>query len=62
MSTSRTEHLLKGGTDSASALTSGFSLAFWVAVGFAVAGLAATLLMIRREELATVPAEATSAG
>jgi len=62
VSTSRTEHLLKGGTDSASALTSGFSLAFWVAVGFAVAGLAATLLMIRREELATVPAEATSAG
>jgi EmrB/QacA subfamily drug resistance transporter len=62
VSTSRTEHLIKGGTDRATALTSGFSLAFWVAVGFAVAGLVATLLMIRREELAAVPAEAPSAG
>jgi EmrB/QacA subfamily drug resistance transporter len=62
VSTSRTEHLIKGGTDRASALTSGFSLAFWVAVGFAVAGLVATLLMIRREELTAVPAEVTDAG
>jgi EmrB/QacA subfamily drug resistance transporter len=62
VSTSRTEHLIKGGTDRATALASGFSLAFWVAVGFAVAGLVATLLMIRREELAAVPVEATSAG
>jgi Na+/melibiose symporter-like transporter len=59
VSTTRTEHLLKTGDSPKSALTSGFSLAFWVAVGFAVAGFAATLLMIRREELAAVPAEAT---
>ena len=56
--TTRTEHLLKQGESQAQALTSGFSLAFWVAVGFGVAALLATLLMIHREELATVPAEA----
>lgn len=33
------------------ALTSGFSLAFWVAVGFAAAAVVATLVMIHREEL-----------
>jgi EmrB/QacA subfamily drug resistance transporter len=60
VSTTRTEHLLKSGDDVKSALTSGFSLAFWVAVGFAIAGLAATLVMIRREELAAVPAEASA--
>jgi EmrB/QacA subfamily drug resistance transporter len=62
VSTTRTEHLTRAGEPLPSALTSGFSLAFWVAVGFAVAGLAATLLLIRREELAPVPAEATSIG
>jgi EmrB/QacA subfamily drug resistance transporter len=60
VSTTRTEHLLKSGDDVKSALTSGFSLAFWIAVGFAIAGLAATLVMIRREELAAVPAEASA--
>jgi EmrB/QacA subfamily drug resistance transporter len=62
VSTTRTSHLTKSGESLPSALTGGFSLAFWVAVGFAVAGLVATLTMIRREELAAVPAEATSAG
>jgi len=62
VSTTRTDHLLRSGTSLKPALTEGFSLAFWVAVGFAVAGLVATLTMIRREELATVPAEATTAG
>ena len=56
--TTRTQHLLNEGESQAQALTSGFSLAFWVAVGFGVAALLATLLMIHREELATVPAEA----
>jgi EmrB/QacA subfamily drug resistance transporter len=62
VSTTRTSHLTRAGESLPSALTGGFSLAFWVAVGFAVAGLAATLLMIRREELTAVPAEAPSTG
>jgi EmrB/QacA subfamily drug resistance transporter len=62
VSTTRTEHLLETGEDRGSALTSGFSLAFWVAVGFAVAGVLATLVMVRREELAATPIEATGAG
>jgi EmrB/QacA subfamily drug resistance transporter len=62
VSTTRTHHLLKAGDSGAVALTSGFSLAFWVAAGFAVAGLVATLTLIRREELATVPLEAAEPG
>ena len=58
VSTSRAEHLLARRESRADALTSGFSLAFWIAVGFAVAGLAATLLLIRREEIEAAPAEA----
>jgi EmrB/QacA subfamily drug resistance transporter len=58
VSTNRAEHLLADGQGRAEALTGGFSLSFWVAVGFGLAALAATLLMIRREELAAVPAEA----
>ena len=57
VSTSRTEHLTNRGDSQAEALTSGFSIAFWIAVGFAVAALAATLLMMRRQELATVALE-----
>jgi EmrB/QacA subfamily drug resistance transporter len=58
VSTTRTHHLTKAGDSVASALTGGFSLAFWVAVGFGVAGLVATLMMIHREEI-EAPAEAT---
>jgi MFS family permease len=58
VSTNRTEHLLDQGESQAQALTSGFSLSFWVAVGFGVAALLAALLMIHREELAAVPLEA----
>ncbi len=58
VSTSRTDHLKASGEALPSALTGGFSLAFWVAVGFAGAGLLATLTMIHREELAVAPAEA----
>jgi EmrB/QacA subfamily drug resistance transporter len=61
VSTTRTHHLTNGGESISSALTSGFSLAFWVAVAFGVAGLVATLTMIHREEL-VAPAEATSPG
>jgi EmrB/QacA subfamily drug resistance transporter len=58
VSTSRAEHLVAHGESQAEALTSGFALSFWVAVGFGLAALAATLLLIRREELAAVPVEA----
>jgi EmrB/QacA subfamily drug resistance transporter len=58
VSTNRTQHLLAEGQSRAQALTSGFALSFWVAVGFGVAALLAALLMVHGEELATVPAEA----
>jgi Na+/melibiose symporter-like transporter len=61
VSTSRATHLLERGEPRADALTSGFGLSFWVAVGFAAAALAATLTMIHREELAE-PVEAPSPG
>jgi EmrB/QacA subfamily drug resistance transporter len=44
------------------ALTDGYRLAFWVCAGFALAGLIATLTLIRREELAAAPEIATTAG
>ena len=52
VSTTRTGNLLEKGVDQATALTDGFRLAFWVGVGFAVVAAAATLLYLRREELA----------
>ena len=53
VSTTRTENLLESGTPQPEALTDGFSLAFWVAAGFAVAAILATLLTLRRSDLAT---------
>jgi EmrB/QacA subfamily drug resistance transporter len=61
VSTTRTSHLRETGESISSALTGGFSLAFWVAVGFGVAGLAATLTMIHREEI-EIPAEVPDLG
>ena len=58
VSTNRTSTLLKEGESQAAALTGGFTLAFWVAVGFAAAALVATLVMIHREELAVPAPEA----
>ncbi|HEX2508786.1 MAG TPA: hypothetical protein VHK23_10730, partial [Miltoncostaeaceae bacterium] len=52
VSTTRTEDLVESGTPEPQALTDGFSLAFWVAAGFAVAAIIATLLLLRREDLA----------
>ncbi len=62
VSTSRTDNLLGGSAepskaDTASAFVSGYTLAFWVAVAFAAAGVLATLLALRREELASSPAD-----
>ena len=39
----------------AAAFTRGCQLAFWVTVGISAVGLVATLVLIRRDELATVP-------
>jgi Na+/melibiose symporter-like transporter len=51
--TSRFDSLVKTGTPVPQALTDGFTLAFWVLFAFAVAGLLATLTLIRREEIPT---------
>ena len=53
--------LVREGTPAPYALTSGFQWAFWVMVGVAVAGILATLFLIRREELADVEPGTVSA-
>lgn len=55
VSTSRTESLIAGGEEAPAAFTSGYSLAFWVGAAFAVASLAATLVLLRRSELQATP-------
>jgi EmrB/QacA subfamily drug resistance transporter len=57
--TSRFDSLVQTGTPVPEALTDGFTLAFWVLLGFALAGLLATLTLIRREE---IPTETVPAG
>ena len=49
LSTSRTEDLLASGSSSAAALTGGYQLAFFVALGFIVAAIAVTALVLRPE-------------
>jgi EmrB/QacA subfamily drug resistance transporter len=55
VATSRTADLLKTGTGRKEAFTSGYSIAFWAGVAFAVINLLAALLLLRRRELAAVP-------
>src|SRR4051794_29811210 len=50
-------HLQAEGTPFPAAFTSGTQWAFWVCVGIAVAGLVASLVLVRRDELATAPAQ-----
>jgi len=59
VSTTHTSSLLKSGTSTHQALTSGFSLAFWVAAGVAAAAVATTLAIVRRRDL-EVAAEAVT--
>jgi len=47
----RSDNLTEMGTDRADALTSGFGLAFWVGLLFAVISLVATFLMLRDKDL-----------
>jgi EmrB/QacA subfamily drug resistance transporter len=58
VSTTRTENLLEDGVARPSALTEGFSLAFWVAAAFAGISILATLFAIRRADLRAEPAGA----
>jgi EmrB/QacA subfamily drug resistance transporter len=59
VATNRTDGRLASGTPRLQALTDGFSLGFWVAVAFAAVSLLATLLVIRRRDLAqTAPGRA----
>jgi EmrB/QacA subfamily drug resistance transporter len=55
VATTRTENELAGGAPQPEALTSGFTLAFWVAAGFALVSLLTTLVVLRRRDLAEAP-------
>jgi EmrB/QacA subfamily drug resistance transporter len=57
VATTRTTDLLESGTPQPEALTSGFSLAFWVAAGFALASLITTILVLRQKDIPAVGAE-----
>jgi len=50
--------LLASGHDQASALTGGFSLAFWVIAGVSALSVATALLLVRSQEVEAVDAEA----
>ena len=51
----------KAGDAMPQALTSGFQAAFWVGAGVAAVGVLASLVLIRKEELATAPSFETEA-
>ena len=51
---SRATHLLHTGSSQAAALTSGYSLAFWVMAGVSAAGVVAALVLVRDDELEQV--------
>ena len=61
VSTTRTENLLEAGTPQPEALTDGFSLGFWAALGFAAISLLTTLLVLRRDDLRTPETEPAGA-
>jgi EmrB/QacA subfamily drug resistance transporter len=51
VSTTRTNNLLAEGVAGPAALTDGFRLAFWVGVGLAAAAVAATFVLLKRQDL-----------
>jgi EmrB/QacA subfamily drug resistance transporter len=62
IATTRTEDLLAAGEPAPEALTEGFSIAFWAGAGFAAISLVATLLALKREDLAMEPGGEPAAG
>jgi EmrB/QacA subfamily drug resistance transporter len=61
VATTRTDNLVSDGVSQTVALTQGFSLAFWVGVGFALIGLVTTLLVLKRDDLRVITGEPTAA-
>jgi EmrB/QacA subfamily drug resistance transporter len=57
VATTHTSSLLETGTAAPEALTSGFSLAFWVGAGFALVSLVTTLAVLKSDELKVPAAE-----
>jgi len=57
VATTRTDNLLADGVARPEAFTQGFTLAFWVGAAFALVGLVATVVVLRREDLRAVGAE-----
>jgi MFS family permease len=53
--TTRSNNLLADGVQQTRALTEGFSLAFWIGVAFAVVGIVATLVALKRDDLRLRP-------
>jgi hypothetical protein len=62
VSISHFNHLVKTGTKVPDAFTSGSQWAFWVTVGIAVVGLAATAVLVRPSELEQVEGVPMGAG
>jgi EmrB/QacA subfamily drug resistance transporter len=58
LSTTRSQHLLSNGDSSASALTSGYHLAFAIAAGLVIASIAIALSVLRSEAVAAAEVEA----
>ena len=57
----RANNLIADGKPRLEALTEGFSLAFWVAMGVSVAAMLTTLFWLTRKELAEVEHEGATA-
>jgi len=57
ISTTRSDNLIEDGVAEVNALTDGYSLAFWVAAGFAILGVIVTLFALQREDLVMEPTE-----
>jgi EmrB/QacA subfamily drug resistance transporter len=57
----RTENEVASGTAVPEAMTSGFQLAFWVGTAIALVGVVAALVLIRQEEVESVPEPALEA-
>ncbi len=61
ISTTRSDNLIEDGVAQLDALTDGYSLAFWVAAGFAILGVIVTLFALKREDLVMEDAQPASA-